>query len=281
MAVPNTFNLATGTIPLSQLDANFAYYDAAFSITGANLTFLGTATLSSGTVNGVAYLNASKVLTTGSGLQFNESNLGLATAPSAWSASATALDMRLWAAFFQDASGGAGVAQNAYQNTSNVWTYKRTDFASRYDQIAGVHRWFTAPSGTAGNAISFTQAFKVDNSNNLLLTGGGGLGYGTGSGGTVTQATSRSTAVTVNKPTGSITMLSAAGSTSWSGFVVNNSLVGINDAVILSLRGGNSNFYTFQIGAVGTGNFQINFLAGGTAIDAPIINFAIIKGAVA
>jgi len=32
MSVPNTFNLATGAIPLSQLDANFAYYDAAFQI---------------------------------------------------------------------------------------------------------------------------------------------------------------------------------------------------------------------------------------------------------
>jgi hypothetical protein len=32
MSVPNTFNLATGSIPLSQLDANFAYYDAAFQI---------------------------------------------------------------------------------------------------------------------------------------------------------------------------------------------------------------------------------------------------------
>jgi hypothetical protein len=34
MSVPNTFNLATGSIPLSQLDANFAYYDAAFQISG-------------------------------------------------------------------------------------------------------------------------------------------------------------------------------------------------------------------------------------------------------
>lgn len=42
MAVPNTFNLATGTIPLSRLDANFAYYDAAFSISGSTITFTGT-----------------------------------------------------------------------------------------------------------------------------------------------------------------------------------------------------------------------------------------------
>lgn len=41
MAVPNTFATATGSIPLSQLDANFAYYDAAINPSGANLTFQG------------------------------------------------------------------------------------------------------------------------------------------------------------------------------------------------------------------------------------------------
>jgi len=41
MAVPNTFASDTSPIPLSQLDANFAYYDTAFSISGANITFLG------------------------------------------------------------------------------------------------------------------------------------------------------------------------------------------------------------------------------------------------
>jgi len=44
MAVPNTFASATGSIPLANLDANFSYYDAAYSISGANMTFLGTHT---------------------------------------------------------------------------------------------------------------------------------------------------------------------------------------------------------------------------------------------
>jgi hypothetical protein len=46
MSVPNTFNLATGVIPLSQLDANFAYYDAAFQISAGNIGF-GTSSPSS------------------------------------------------------------------------------------------------------------------------------------------------------------------------------------------------------------------------------------------
>lgn len=44
MAVPNTFATDVGPIPLSQLDANFSYYDTAFSISGANITYLGTTT---------------------------------------------------------------------------------------------------------------------------------------------------------------------------------------------------------------------------------------------
>jgi hypothetical protein len=42
MSVPNSFAASSSTIPLSNLDANFAYYDASFDIVGANITYLGT-----------------------------------------------------------------------------------------------------------------------------------------------------------------------------------------------------------------------------------------------
>ena len=41
MAVPNTFASATTSIPLANLDANFAYYDAAYSIVSTTINFLG------------------------------------------------------------------------------------------------------------------------------------------------------------------------------------------------------------------------------------------------
>jgi hypothetical protein len=43
MAVPNTFASATTSIPLANLDANFSYYDTAYSISGTTVTFNGTA----------------------------------------------------------------------------------------------------------------------------------------------------------------------------------------------------------------------------------------------
>lgn len=50
------------------------------------------------------------------------------------------------------------------------------------------------------------ERLRIDTSGHVLVTGGGALGYGVGSGGTVTQETSKSTAVTLNKPCGQITM---------------------------------------------------------------------------
>lgn len=104
-----------------------------------------------------------------------------------------------------------------------------------------------------------------------------GVGYATGAGGTVTQGTNRTTAVTIDKTCGSITMFSAAGSLTQATFTVNNSTVAENDSVILSQRSG-TNPYQFVVTAVAAGSFNINFRSiAGTATDAPVINFAVIK----
>jgi hypothetical protein len=63
-----------------------------------------------------------------------------------------------------------GLTSNAYNNGTN-WIYKTTNAAQRYEMGQGVgdHRWFNAPSGTAGSAISFTQAMTLNASGNLGL----------------------------------------------------------------------------------------------------------------
>jgi hypothetical protein len=114
-----------------------------------------------------------------------------------------------------------------------------------------------------------------------VATGTAGVGYATGAGGTVTQATSRTTAVTIDKTCGSITMFSAAGSTTAATFTVNNSTVAANDVIILNERSG-SNLYDLIVSAVAAGSFNITFrTTGGTATDAPVINFAVIKAVAA
>lgn len=93
-------------------------------------------------------------------------NLGLGVTPSAWNSQWRALDF-----------GGGGVANqgantwflgNAFFDGTN-WRYKQSWFATGYQQDSGVHRWFTAPSGTAGNPITFTQAMTLDGSGNFLV----------------------------------------------------------------------------------------------------------------
>jgi hypothetical protein len=57
----------------------------------------------------------------------------------------------------------------AISSGSSTWKYTNADAssASRYQQVAGTHAWFTAPSGTAGDPITFTQAMSLDASGNL------------------------------------------------------------------------------------------------------------------
>jgi len=77
-------------------------------------------------------------------------------------------------------------------------------------------------------------------------------------------------------------MFSAAGAATWSSFVVNNTTISATDTILLSFSGG-SNTYLFITGKIITGtSFQINFVSlVGTAVDAPVINFTIIKSVTA
>jgi hypothetical protein len=52
------------------------------------------------------------------------------------------------------------ITQNAFSDGTEK--YVNNGFASKYNQNSGQHIWSTAPSGTAGNAISFTQAMTLD-----------------------------------------------------------------------------------------------------------------------
>jgi hypothetical protein len=61
------------------------------------------------------------------------------------------------------------LGNNAYYNAG--WKYIASTAAVHYEMAGGdgAHRWYNAPSGTAGNAITFTQAMTLDASGNLLV----------------------------------------------------------------------------------------------------------------
>ena len=106
-----------------------------------------------------------------------------------------------------------------------------------------------------------------------------GVGYSTGAGGTATQITSRSTGVTLNKITGQITLVSAAGSATPASFTLTNSAIGANDVVIVSQKSGTDKYEIF-VTNVAAGSCQITFFTtGGTTTEQPVFSFAVIKGA--
>jgi hypothetical protein len=92
-------------------------------------------------------------------------NLGLSVTPSAWSTGKAievgALGNSIWGA------GGGDIAlfSNAYYNSNFI--YASSNYATGYRQQDGVHKWLISSSGTAGNAISFTQAMTLDASGRL------------------------------------------------------------------------------------------------------------------
>jgi hypothetical protein len=61
------------------------------------------------------------------------------------------------------------LSSNTNLDAAGAFTYARTSTANYYQQVSGEHRWANAPSGTAGNTITFTQAMTLDASGNLLV----------------------------------------------------------------------------------------------------------------
>jgi hypothetical protein len=109
-----------------------------------------------------------------------------------------------------------------------------------------------------------------------------GIGYGTGAGGAVTQITNRTTPVTLNKVAGQITLVSATTTVStFASFTVTNSAVAATDVVIVNFASGaTADRYSLSVTAVAAGSFriQIHNIVAVAVAEAPVINFAVIKG---
>lgn len=107
-----------------------------------------------------------------------------------------------------------------------------------------------------------------------------GIGYSAG-GSAVTQATSRTTGVTINAPCGSITLVSAAGSTTAATFTVTNSFVAATDVPQVVQKSGTDK-YTLSVTAVAAGSFDITFnTKTGTTTEQPVFNFVVLKSVAA
>lgn len=143
----------------------------------------------------------------------------------------------------------------------------------------------TATGG--GTTYGFYSAGTARNlfSGDVQVFGAGKLGYTTGSGGTATQATSRTTGVTLNKTNGAITLFSTTTTAgTFSSFTVTNNTVDATDTVIVNFKSGaTADRYGIAVTAVAAGSFriQIHNIAAVSVAEAPVINFAVIKAVTA
>jgi hypothetical protein len=116
-------------------------------------------------------------------------NVGIGVTPSAWSGF-RALQIGGTTSLWSSTSGNASsfYTNNGYFNGTNR-VYLTTGAASEYIMGTGYHYWYTAPSGTAGNPITFTQSLAVGKGTTLALEGASSVS-GTGISFPATQSAS-------------------------------------------------------------------------------------------
>jgi hypothetical protein len=161
-----------------------------FSNTEANLKFQSSGAggdqaaiyVQKGTGNGVVFAEENRdfiwrtgaaALTGGGGSErmrlTNSGNLGLGVTPSAWDTTNRAFQFGSRGFISNNGDGGySNFGNNAYFNGSN-WIYLTSASAGIAQVQGNTFYWQQAPSGTAGNAISFTQAMTLNASGNLSI----------------------------------------------------------------------------------------------------------------
>ena len=190
------------------------------------------------------------------------------------------------------ASGSAGMIRLSIAITNTAYTLTLP---------AAVTLGTTGLQGYAANVITFaatgtyefgfsttdsgTTITIFDLNRPLLGSAESAVGYSTGTGGVVTQATDKSTGVTLNKRCGQITMnsasLSAAAEVS---FTLTNSVIAATDVVLVSIASGaTAGAYSVQCDATAAGSCRISVgnRNAGSLGEAIVLNFVVIKSVAA
>ena len=253
-----------GTTATTQLRGASAQITT-LTATSANITTLTGTTLgtfTSGTVTNLSSTSAN--ITTLTGTTF-----GTTATTQLRGASGQITTLTVTSANITTLTGSSANITTITENSYNV--------ASQFD--VG-----TAPNQLPLNQYLGTMAFQDSAGitvGQLRANGTGGIGYSTGAGSAVTQATSRTTGVTINAACGAITLVSAAGTTSWQTFTVTNSAVAATDTIVVNQKSG-TDLNMIHVTNVAAGSFKISFATtGGTTTEQPVFNFAVIKAVAA
>jgi hypothetical protein len=160
------FDLTTGKLIQNSVGI-LSDAGALTGLTGLTSTSITDSGLTSGRVT---YAGTGGLLQDSANLLWDGTNLGIAATLATWTNTKGIQIGPNAAVFAQDNNTGAYIASNTYYNTG--WKYIGTGYATKYEQSEsnnGSHKWYIAPSGTAGGAITFTQAMTLDTSGRLLI----------------------------------------------------------------------------------------------------------------
>jgi hypothetical protein len=186
------------------------------------------------------------------------------------------------------------------KNAGAVEFRSRGARAFRAASPASAVNWLAVNSSATGVAVELNAAgsdsnidilYRPKGTGNTRFTTGlrsegatHGIGYGTGAGGTVAQATSKSTGVTLSKACGQITMHSATLTAGTNvSFTLTNTAIAAGDLLVLNhVSGGTVGAYALnaQCGA-GSAVINVRNLTAGNLGEAIVIGFALVKGVTA
>ena len=163
---------------------------------------------------------------------------------------------------------------------SNI-TYGELNFkvsnAAGGDPLAG-----TIIASLSSTGLAVTGA--ISSTGNQVISSTGKQGYATGAGGTVTQATSKATGVTLSKSTGQITLDAAALNASTTvSFTLTNTVIEAGDILILNhISAGTAGSYLLNAqSAAGSASINVRNISLGSLSEAIVISFAVIKAVTA
>jgi hypothetical protein len=116
------------------------------------------------------------VLTTVGIKEDASSNVRLGGTPLAWvgasGASGKSMQGDSWVVGSGAGTDVTDYATNSYRDAYNsTWKYRVTAQSATYSQASGRHKWLTAPIGTGGTAVTWTQVLGVDIGQTLALQG--------------------------------------------------------------------------------------------------------------
>ena len=203
---------------------------------------------------------------------------------------ATVANRTLFRTNTANAPTSVGVIPNGTNSISNFIAFASEDTANAaYAGLIMDGNFVTIEASKLGlgaylplvfNAGGF-QRLRIDPTTGNVLATSGALGYGVGAGGAAPQTGSRSTGVALNKPSGTITLASAAGSTAWQSFTLTNSFITANDSPIVVQKSG-TDLYEIHVTNVVDGSCRISFrTTGGTTTEQPVFKFEVLKGSAA